>query len=107
MTEGSFGARAKLEKASLTRLAAIPFSIRVLLESVLRHVNGREVTDKDVQALAGWTPKADRRPDVPFLPARVIMQDFTGVPAVVDLAAMRSALGRLGGDPSRINPRVA
>ena len=121
MTEGSFGARAKLEtasgpvviyrldsleKAGLTRLAAIPFSIRVLLESVLRHVNGREVTDKDVQALAGWTPKADRRPDVPFLPARVIMQDFTGVPAVVDLAAMRSALGRLGGDPSRINPRV-
>ncbi|OGO67550.1 MAG: aconitate hydratase 1 [Chloroflexi bacterium RBG_19FT_COMBO_62_14] len=95
-----------LEKAGLTSLAELPFSIRVLLESVLRHVNGQEVTLQDVQALAGWTPKADRRPDVPFLPARVLMQDFTGVPAIVDLAAMRSALARLGGDPRRINPRI-
>jgi aconitate hydratase len=97
---------AALEKAGLTDLARLPFSIRVLLESVLRQVNGQEFSEDDVRALAGWVPKTDQRPDVPFLPARVIMQDFTGVPAIVDLAAMRSALARAGGDPSLINPRV-
>jgi aconitate hydratase len=121
MREDSFGSRAtletnsgpvviyrldSLEKAGLTNLAALPFSIRVLLESLLRQANGRQVTEQDVEALAGWKAKTDRRPDVPFLPGRVIMQDFTGVPAIVDLAAMRSALARAGGDPTQINPRV-
>ncbi len=92
-----------LDSVELTRL---PFSIRILLESVLRQVNDREITPDDVQALAGWEPNAAEQPNVPFLPARVIMQDFTGVPAIVDLAAMRSALHRLGGDPARINPQV-
>jgi aconitate hydratase len=95
-----------LEQAGLTQLERLPFSIRVLLESVLRQVDERRIRSQDVHALAGWTPRRMDRPEIPFLPARVLMQDFTGVPAVVDLAAMRSALARLGGDPSRINPRV-
>ncbi len=96
----------RLESAGLTKLEKLPFSIRILLESVLRQVNGREIQEADVVALAGWQPQAEQRADVPFQPARVIMQDFTGVPAVVDLAAMRSALARLGGDPAMINPQV-
>jgi len=95
-----------LERAGLTRLADLPYSIRILLESVLRQVDGRAITRDDVAALAGWQPESASRPDLPFLPARVLMQDFTGVPAIVDLAAMRSALARLGGDPKRINPRI-
>jgi aconitate hydratase len=95
-----------LEELGLTKVDRLPFSIRVLLESVLRQVNGREIIEQDVRALAAWQPKAETRPDVPYLPSRVIMQDFTGVPAVVDLAAMRSALARLGGDPKQINPQV-
>ncbi|MGD8850472.1 MAG: aconitase family protein, partial [Anaerolineales bacterium] len=95
-----------LEEAGLTTLSRLPYSIRVLLESVLRQVNDREIRSEDVENLAAWQPQTDNRPDVPFQPARVIMQDFTGVPAVVDLAAMRSALARLGGDPARINPQV-
>ncbi|HEX9680865.1 MAG TPA: aconitate hydratase AcnA, partial [Anaerolineales bacterium] len=69
-------------------------------------VDGRAIRQEDVVALAGWKPQATSRPEVPFLPARVLMQDFTGVPAIVDLAAMRAALARLGGDPKRINPRI-
>lgn len=95
-----------LEKLGLTRIDRLPYSIRVLLESVLRQVNGREIKEDDVRALAAWQPKSETRPDVPYLPSRVIMQDFTGVPAVVDLAAMRSALARAGGDPKQISPQV-
>lgn len=95
-----------LEKAGLVRLDSLPFSIRILLESVLRQCNEREVTRQDVINLAGWQPRLAQRPALPFIPARVIMQDFTGVPAVVDLAAMRSAMARLGGDPKKINPLV-
>ena len=96
----------RLERAGLCQLDALPFSLRVLLEAVLRQVDGRSITTDDVRALAAWTPRAERRPEVPFLPARVLMQDFTGVPAIVDLAAMRAALSRLGGDPARVNPRI-
>ncbi|HSR47487.1 MAG TPA: aconitate hydratase AcnA [Anaerolineales bacterium] len=95
-----------LEEAGLTRLETLPFSIRVLLESVLRQADGQLSGMDAVRAVADWKPKQDSRPEIPFLPARVLMQDFTGVPAVVDLAAMRSALARLGGDPGRINPRL-
>jgi aconitate hydratase len=95
-----------LERLGLVHLDRLPFSVRVLLESVLRQVNGTTITEQDVVALAGWRPDWDSPPDIPFLPARIIMQDFTGVPALVDLAAMRSALARLGGDPARINPQL-
>jgi len=94
-----------LEKAGLTNLKLLPFSIRIVLEAALRQCNDKEITQTDVKNIAAWTPKA-MRPGIPFLPARVVMQDFTGVPAVVDLAAMRSAVARLGGDPKKINPLV-
>ena len=95
-----------LERAGLAQIDLLPFSIRVLLESILRHVDGRVVRTEDLLALVSWRPAAENRPEIPFQPARVIMQDFTGVPAIVDLAAMRSALARAGGDPQRINPKV-
>ncbi len=95
-----------LEKAGLLpSLDRLPFSIRVLLEAVLRNANGREVTEQDVANLAAWQPRGSR-PTMPYIPARVVMQDFTGVPAVVDFAAMRSAMHRAGGDPARVNPVV-
>ena len=97
---------ARLEDEGLCRVARLPFSIRVLLESVLRNCDGYQVTEENVRSLAGWTPQAGQRGEVPFKPARVILQDFTGVPAVVDLAAMRSAMRRLGGDPAKINPLI-
>jgi len=96
----------KLEKVGLTKLDNLPFSIRVMLESVLRQCDERSITKQDVEKLAAWTPHTDNRPVLPFRPGRVVMQDFTGVPAVVDLAAMRSAMARLGGDPKKINPLV-
>ena len=94
-----------LEKAGLVDLKLLPFSIRVLLEAALRQCNDKEITQADVKNIAAWTAKGVR-PGIPFLPGRVILQDFTGVPAVVDLAAMRSAVARLGGDPKKINPLV-
>jgi aconitate hydratase len=94
-----------LEKAGLTKLSKLPFSIRIVLEAALRQCNDKEIKQDDVKNIASWTPKG-ARPGIPFLPGRVIMQDFTGVPAVVDLAAMRAAVARLGGDPKKINPLV-
>ncbi len=94
-----------LEKAGLVDLKKLPFSIRILLESALRQVDGKGITDEDVKRIAAWTPNGER-PGIPFKPSRVVMQDFTGVPAVVDLAAMRSAVARLGGDPKVVNPLV-
>src|SRR5512135_2637987 len=94
-----------LEKAKLTDLKRLPFSIRIMLEAALRHCNDREITREHVRHIAAWKPRGERH-GVPFLPARVIMQDFTGVPAIVDLAAMRAAVARLGGDPKKINPLV-
>jgi aconitate hydratase len=95
----------RLDKLQGAQIDRLPFSIRILLESVLRKQDGQRVTEKDVRNLAGWQPKAER-PSMPFFPGRVVMQDFTGVPVVVDLTAMRSALTRLGGDPDQINPVV-
>jgi aconitate hydratase len=95
-----------LEEENLTTISGLPYSIRVLLESVLRRMNGDTVTEDHLRSLCAWKPKAETRSDIPFYPARVIMQDFTGVPAIVDLAAMRSALARLGGNPKWINPQV-
>ncbi len=96
---------ARLEEAGLTKLAALPYAVRTLLEAVLRHCDGRAITEPDVRRLAAWGPR-DAPGEVPFRPARVLLQDFTGVPVLVDLAAMRSAVERLGGDPRRVNPQV-
>ncbi len=95
----------KLESSGSIQLSHLPYSIRIMLESVLRQCNEREITQQDVINLANWKPRAERV-SLPFLPGRVIMQDFTGVPAVVDLAAMRSAAIRIGVDPNQINPLI-
>ncbi len=95
----------KLEQTQGGKIDLLPFSIRVLLESVLRNLDGKKVTSVDAENLAGWQP-GGARPSMPFYPGRVILQDFTGVPVAVDLAAMRSALARLGGQPEMINPAV-
>lgn len=94
-----------LEEQGLTKLAALPYAIRVLLEATLRNCDDFAVSEADVKNLAAWTPDVASF-EIPFKPARVILQDFTGVPAVVDLAAMRSAMKRLGGDPKKINPLI-
>ncbi|HKI99895.1 MAG TPA: aconitate hydratase AcnA [bacterium] len=95
-----------LEKAGLCTVSRIPYSIRVLLESVLRHAGGGLVSEEDVRSLASWSGGAVPTGEVPFMVGRVLMQDFTGVPAIVDLAAMRGAMKALGGDPNRINPLI-
>ena len=82
----------------------LPFSLRILLENLLRHEDGKSVKEADIRALCAWDPKAEPSYEIAFMPARVLLQDFTGVPAVVDLAAMRAAVQTLGGDPKRINP---
>ncbi len=120
-TSDSFGARSTLntptgpvdyfrlgalEEQGLTALDRLPVSIRVLLEAVLRGEDGELITREDVLALAAYDPKAPGRAELPFPPARVLLQDFTGVPAVVDLAALRSAMVRLGGDPADIDPVI-
>jgi len=112
-----FGARAKLpgtdyyyyqldKLAHLGDVARLPFSIKVLLEALLRTCDGYAVSPADVEKLAAWNPAQPARDELPFKPSRVILQDFTGVPAVVDLAALRSAMARLGGDPKKINPQA-
>src|SRR5688500_1996749 len=83
---------------------ALPFSLKVLLENLLRTEDGADITADDIKALAGWDADAEPDREIQFTPARVIMQDFTGVPCVVDLATMREAMQELGGDPTRINP---
>jgi aconitate hydratase len=96
----------RLEDAGLGAISTMPFSIRVLLESVLRNCDGFQVTEDDVKKLAAWNAAAPAKEEVPFKPARVVLQDFTGVPAAVDLAAMRAGMQRLGGDPAKINPLI-
>ncbi|MGL4610106.1 MAG: aconitate hydratase AcnA [Trueperaceae bacterium] len=96
----------KLQEMGLGNIDKMPFSIKVLLEALLRNENGYDVTENDVKALAAFDAKNPAQVEIPFKPARVILQDFTGVPAVVDLAALRSAMKRMGGDPQRINPLV-
>jgi aconitase A len=118
-----FGARQTLEVAggpviyyrlsSLTQrgvqgLDRLPYTVKILLENALRHVDGEIVTENEVLALANWMPGKSAQSDAeyPFMPARVLLQDFTGVPAIADLAAMRSAMARMGGDPQKVNPLV-
>jgi aconitate hydratase len=98
----------RLDAAGAGNLARLPYTVKVLLENALRHAANPDspVGPEDVRALAGWDPSAPGEYELPFMPGRVILQDFTGVPCVVDLAAMRDAVAEMGGDPSRINPLV-
>ena len=93
-----------VEKAGLTKLARLPYSLKILLENLLRFEDGRSVTRADIEALARWSPREASEKEIAFRPARVLLQDFTGVPCVVDLAAMRDAMAAMGGDPKAINP---
>jgi len=115
----SFGARSRLtvdgREFEIFRLDALqqrfdilrlPYTLRILLENVLRHEDGVAVTEEDVEAVAGWVASAEPSQAISFIPGRVIHQDFTGVPAIVDLAAMRDAMKELGGDPGKINPQL-
>ena len=95
-----------LQKQGITKLDRLPFSIRILLESVLRNCDDEQISTEDVKNIGSWTPNPKKRLSFPFKPARVIMQDFTGVPAIVDLAAMRSAMVRMGGEAKKINPKI-
>ena len=119
MALNGFGARERLQVGpnsyeiyrldalgTIADVARLPYSLKVLLENLLRHEDGATVTADDVEALARWSPGAAGKREVAFAPARVLMQDFTGVPAIVDLAAMRDAMYVLGGDPTKINPHV-
>src|SRR5207244_5458328 len=90
----------------LIDLARAPVTLRILLENVLRHAGGGIVRGEDVETLAAWRPGEPAEAEIPFMPSRVILQDLTGVPAVVDLAVMRDAMADLGGDPSRVDPLV-
>jgi aconitate hydratase len=92
------------QKNGLTGISKLPYSLKVLLENLLRHEDGRTVTKDDIQAMAWVKSKGKSTREIAYRPARVLMQDFTGVPAVVDLAAMRDAMVSLGGDPKKINP---
>ncbi|HEX9393705.1 MAG TPA: aconitase family protein, partial [Gemmatimonadales bacterium] len=118
MSKNSFGARASLraggrayeiyrldalEKRGLS-VARLPYSLRILLENLLRLEDSRSVRTEDIEKLAHWDPKKIPDEEIAFMPARVLMQDFTGVPAVVDLAAMRDAMAQMGGDPKKVNP---
>jgi aconitate hydratase len=96
----------KLEQDGIGKVSRLPFSIKIVLESLLRNCDDYVVTKDHVATLASWEAMAPKKSEIPYKPARVIMQDFTGVPAVVDLAALRSAMARAGGDPKKINPIV-
>ena len=91
-------------EGGLGDLSRLPYSLKVLLENLLRHEDGRSVTTDDVKAMAAWLQEQRSDQEIAYRPARVLMQDFTGVPAVVDLAAMREAVVAMGGDPKKINP---
>jgi aconitate hydratase len=101
-----FHSLAKLERAGLGPVRRLPVSIRIVLESLLRNCDGKRVREQDVRALAAWRPNEARTSEVPFVVARVLLQDFTGVPLLVDLAAMRSAMQLMGKDPRRVEPQV-
>ena len=105
-TQASYYSLPALEEQGIGKISRLPFSIRVVLESVLRNCDGKKVHDKDVKALAAWNAKAPAPEEIPFVVARIVLQDFTGVPLLVDLAAMRSAVARLGGKPGIIEPLV-
>ena len=103
---GRFYSLAALEKAGVGRVSRLPVSIRIVLESVLRNCDGKKITEEHVHQLAGWGPNVSRTEEIPFVVARVVLQDFTGVPLLCDLAAMRSVAKRMGKDPKVVEPLV-
>src|SRR6478752_4917759 len=105
-SKGSFYSLPQLEKAGVGAISKLPVSIRLVLESVLRNCDGKRVCEANVRALAGWQPQAKRTEEIPFIVARIVLQDFTGVPLLVDLAAMRSACSRMGKKVKLIEPLV-
>src|SRR6266436_4425967 len=104
--EGFYYSLPALEEAGIGKISRLPVSIRIVLESVLRNCDGKKVNEKDVVALANWNARAPANEEIPFVVARIVLQDFTGVPLLVDLAAMRAAVKRLGDDPKIIEPLV-
>ena len=104
--QGKFFSLPSLEKSGIGPISKLPISIRIVLESVLRNCDGKRVREEDVKLLANWNAKAPAQVEIPFVVARVVLQDFTGVPLLVDLAAMRSTVSRLGRDPKMIEPLV-
>src|ERR1041385_8569630 len=96
----------QLEKEGIGPISRLPVSIRIVLESVLRNYDGKRITEENVRQLANWQPNGERTEEIPFIVARILLQDFTGVPLLVDLAAMRSAVARLDRDPQIIEPLV-
>src|SRR6266481_9784192 len=96
---GKFYSLPALEAAGIGKISRLPVSIRIVLESVLRNCDGKKVTERDVRTLANWNAKSPAQEEIPFIVARIVLQDFTGVPLLVDLAAMRSAVARLKKDP--------
>src|SRR5688572_10519624 len=119
MSDNSYDAKAELDVGGKTYtyyslealqskydVARLPFSLKVLLENLLRNEDGVGISKEDIEALATWDAKADPSKEIAFTPARVVLQDFTGVPCVVDLAAMRDAMNEMGGDASKIEPDV-
>src|SRR4029079_12044078 len=104
--KGAFYSLPALEKQGVGKISRLPISIRIVLESVLRNCDGKKVRRKDVETLANWNAKQPANEEIPFVVARIVLQDFTGVPFVVDLAAMRSAVQRLKHDPKIIEPLV-
>src|SRR5664280_1018498 len=104
--ERSFYSLPALEAAGFPRVRRLPVSLRLVLESLLRNCDGKRVAEPAIRALASWQPNAPRTEEIPFVVARIVLQDFTGVPLLVDLAAMRAAVRRLGKDPKIIEPLV-
>src|SRR6266536_4680509 len=104
--QGAFYSLPALERAGVGPVSRLPVSIRLVLESVLRNCDGKKVSESNVQALANWSPNAQRTEEIPFLVTRVLLQDFTGVPLLVDLAAMRSAAARFDKDARIVEPLV-
>ena len=104
--QGSFYSLPALELAGVGPISRLPVSIRLVLEAVLRNCDGKKVAEKNIRELANWQPKAERVEEIPFIVARIVLQDFTGVPLLVDLAAMRSAVARMGRNPKMIEPLV-
>src|SRR5437660_8202659 len=103
---GQFYSLGALEKAGIGKVSRLPVSIRIVLESVLRNCDGKKVTEEHVRQLANWGPNAARSEEIPFIVARVVLQDFTGVPLLCDLAAMRGVAQRMGKNPKLIEPLV-
>src|SRR6185436_11095238 len=105
-SHGSFYSLPEVERQGFGKVSRLPVSLRIILESLVRNLDGKRIREQDVRALASWQPKAERKEEIPFIVSRVLLQDFTGVPLVVDLAAMRTAVGKQGRPPGLIEPLV-